>query len=329
MLPSADRDLTERLLAHLLPGAGPVAEVRDLEGGSISPVQQVCFADPTTPDVVLKLGLRQEQWTVRKEARCYERLAAHGIGPIPDVLASADSMDLLEGGSCLVMSLVPGTTLAQVAADLTPAQMRDVYEQLGALLARIHAIPMSAFGFMSTDVLDPLPDNLTHMAGNFRNELNKYRELGGDTRLAGAIAEIVDARVAAFAECPAPMLCHGDAHEDNVLVVPGPDGRWTISGLIDPANMHAGDPLVDLVRTDSFAIKGDQAKLAGLLAGYGVGGDRWPAEWEPRMYLYRILLALELRNWFTGRLPEHVPGLDEELRALVEASGRRGGGGRL
>ena len=120
------------------------------------------------------------------------------------------------------------------------------------------------------------------------------------------------------------MLCHGDAHEDNVLVVPGPDGRWTISGLIDPANMHAGDPLVDLVRTDMFAIKGDRTKLSGLLEGYGLGGDRWPPEWEPRMFLYRILLVLELRNWFTDRGPHLVPSLDEELRALVEESRESG-----
>lgn len=322
MLPSADRDLTERLFADLLPGSGPVARVRDLEGGSVSRTQRVSFADPATPDVVLKLGLGPEMWTVRKEFHAYGLLAAHGIGPIPKALASAESVDLLDGGSCLVMELLPGTTLAAVRDELTSAQMHDVYKQLGALLARIHAIAMPAFGFIHTDVVDPLPDNVTHMAGSFADGLSEYRRLGGHQELADAVAEIVDARAAAFAECTAPVLCHGDAHEDNVLVVPGPDGGWTISGLIDPANLHAGDPLVDLVRTDAFAIKDDEAKLSGLLAGYGRGGDRWPPEWAPRMYLYRILLALELRNWFTGRQPEYVPGLDEELRALVEASGQ-------
>lgn len=320
MLPSADRDLTERLFADLLPEYGPVAQVRDLEGGSVSSAQRVSFADPARPDVVLKLGLGEEKWTVYKEVHAHGLLAAHGIGPVPQVLAGAKSTDLLDGGSCLVMSLLPGSTLATVGADLTPAQMRDVYEQLGTLLARIHAVTMPAYGYIAGEILRPAPDNPSHMARSFAREVEKYRDLGGDAALADAIAEFAAARAAAFAACPAPVLCHGDAHEDNVLVVPGPDGRWTISGLIDPANMHAGDPLVDLVRTDTFAIRGDEAKLSGLLAGYGRDGDRWPPEWEPRMHLYRILLALELRNWFIGRQPEHVPGLDAELRALAEAA---------
>ena len=234
MLSSADRDLTERLFALVLPGSGPVAEVRALEGGSVSPVQQVSFADPGAPDVVLKLGLGPERWTVLKEAHAYRRLASHGIGPIPEVLGSGESLDLLEGGSCVVMSLLPGSTFAKVGAELTQAQTRDVYEQLGAILARIHAIPMPAFGHTFDDILDPLPDNASHMAGNLADGLRAYRALGADAGLADAIAETVEARAGAFAECQAPMLCHGDAHEDNVLVVPGPDGNWTISGLIDP-----------------------------------------------------------------------------------------------
>lgn len=314
----SDRDLTARLLAGLLPDHGPVGSVEPLEGGSVSGACRVSFADPAVPDVVLKLAPAADAWMARKEVYAYRLFEAHGIGPIPRVLAEAADVELLDGASCVALSALPGRPLGEVAADLTPAQRRRVYRQLGALLARIHAVPMAGFGYIVTDVLDPLPDNASHMAGSFAGELRDFREAGADGRIADAIERIVARNGVAFADCPGPVLCHGDFHEHNILVEQGPDGDWNVSGLIDPANLHAGDPLVDLVRTDAFSIQGDEDKLAGLLAGYGPGGDRWPAAWEPRMHLYGILLALELRNWFAVREPQHVPALDEELREFAE-----------
>jgi aminoglycoside phosphotransferase (APT) family kinase protein len=115
------------------------------------------------------------------------------------------------------------------------------------------------------------------------------------------------------------VLCHGDYHESNILVTKESDGRYRVTGVIDPENMHAGDPLVDIVRTGEFAVGDDAVKRAGLLEGYGVGGEDWPQAWRARMHLYRIALALELHNWFsiTGAA-KHLPGLDRDLRALVE-----------
>jgi len=67
MLPRPDHDLTERLFAELLPGNGPVADVRGLAGGSVSGAQRVSFVDPDVPDVVLKLGV------ARRSGRCARR----------------------------------------------------------------------------------------------------------------------------------------------------------------------------------------------------------------------------------------------------------------
>ncbi|MBR7835497.1 aminoglycoside phosphotransferase family protein [Actinospica durhamensis] len=314
----SDRGLAARLLADLLPDHGPVGSARPLEGGSVSGVCGVSFTDPAVPDVVLKLAPAADAWMARKEAYAYRLLETHGIGPIPRVLAEADDVELLDGASCVVLSILPGRPLGEIAPDLTPVQRRQVYRQLGALLARIHAVPMDGFGYIIAGILDPAPDNASYMARAFARGLREYREAGADDRIADAIGRTVAEHGAVFADCPAPVLCHGDFHEHNILVEQGRDGEWNVSGLIDPANLHAGDPLVDLVRTDAFCMQGDEAKLAGLLEGYGPGGDRWPAAWAPRMRLYGILLALELRNWFAEREPQHVPALDEQLRDLAE-----------
>ncbi len=101
------------------------------------------------------------------------------------------------------------------------------------------------------------------------------------------------------------------------------DGACALTGLVDPQNMHAGDPLMDLVRLDAFSMFGDETKIAGLLSGYGVRepgrrSGEWPESWLARIRLYRIVLCVELYNWFTiiGRA-DYASDQDRVLRELV------------
>jgi aminoglycoside phosphotransferase (APT) family kinase protein len=101
------------------------------------------------------------------------------------------------------------------------------------------------------------------------------------------------------------------AHEPNLLAEVAEDGICSLTGLLDPDNMHAGDPLMDFVRLDAFSMHGDATKMAGLLCGYGVC--------EPgRLPLYRIALFLELCNWYAlSGVTSELPALEHELRKLL------------
>jgi len=44
------------------------------------------------------------------------------------------------------------------------------------------------------------------------------------------------------------------------------DGTCSLTGLLDPDNMHAGDPLMDFARLDAFSMHGDATKMARGLA---------------------------------------------------------------
>ncbi|GAA3798140.1 hypothetical protein GCM10022403_035000 [Streptomyces coacervatus] len=105
------------------------------------------------------------------------------------------------------------------------------------------------------------------------------------------------------------------------------DGSCSLSGLLDPVNLHAADPLMDFVRLDAFSMHGDATKIAGLLSAYGVSATgqqpgQWPEAWLSRLPLYRMALALELYNWFTliGQTSA-LPALDRELRRLLGQGG--------
>ena len=316
------------LFAELLPERGPVRGVSRFAEGSISGAYRVEFADAGSAPAVLKTYEPENLWMAGKEARALRFLAEHDIDVSPRLLAFSRSADALGGRACVVYALLPGRTLADLDAELTPGQRHDVYRQLGEVLRRLHDVAAASYGYVIDDIRNPLPDNTAHMARLIERDMSGFREHNPDPALAEKLAAYFAEHASAFAECGRPAFCHGDVHELNLLAELAEDGTCTLTGLLDAQNMHAADPLMDLVRLDSFSMHGDATKIAGLLSGYGVDapGDQpgdgpdaaWPEAWRSRLPLYRIVLALELYSWFASiGATEHLPGLDRELRELV------------
>ena len=319
--PALTRDLLQQLFDELLPGRAPVAEVTRFAEGTVSGAYQVTFADAQADPVVVKLPAPEYPWAAAKEVHVYRLLAEHAIPAVPQVLAFEESAPLLDGLPCTVLTMQPGEPLSGVSEDMDESELFDIYRQLGASLAAIHRIPMDAYGYIVADIVRPQPDNVRHMNSHFVSLLREFQEHGGDTDLAAAVIEHVSQRNAVFAACTQPVLCHGDFHSGNLLVQRDEAGQWQLTGVIDVENAHAADPLVDIVRTEAFSIEDSRPKRAGLLAGYGLAGDEWPDAWRERMHTYRIALAIELWNWFTiSGAPQHLPGLEQELRQLLAIS---------
>jgi len=331
-MPSADptdRERVERvgeLFADLLPSHGPVAAVSRFAEGSVTGAYRIEFADAASAPVVLKVYGAGSLGSAVKEAHALRFLTGHGIDISPRVLAFSRSAGALGDRPCVVSSLRPGRTLEALDDKLTPAQRQEIYRQLGQLLKRLHTIPADGYGYVNGQIRHPLPDNFAHMARLLERDLRGFREYAGDPALADKLAAHIAKHAAAFADCPRPAYCHGDVHEPNLLVEVASDGSCSLTGLLDPENMHAGDPLMDLVRLDAFSMNGDATKMAGLLAGYDVAvpgqqPGEWPEAWRSRLPLYRIALALELYNWFTiSGQPGRIPALERELRGLLAAN---------
>jgi hygromycin-B 7''-O-kinase len=311
------------LFAELLPAHGPVRAVSRFAQGSVTGAYRVDFAGADPAPVVLKIYEAETLWCAAKEVHVLGFLTDHGIDISPRALAISSSAGVLGGRPCVVSSFRPGRTLEELDEELTPVQRYEIYRQLGEVLKRLHAIPADGYGYVIREIRDPVPDNSAHMDRILERELSGLRERAADPALADRVAAYVAERASVFAECLRPAYCHGDVHEANLLAQPAPDGGCELTGLLDPLNMHVGDPLMDFVRLDAFSMRGDPAKVAGLLSGYGVcaPGDRsgeWPEAWRSRMHLYRIALAIELRNWFASiGQTQHLPGLDRELRELL------------
>jgi aminoglycoside phosphotransferase (APT) family kinase protein len=200
------------------------------------------------------------------------------------------------------MTRLPGTPLAETEVDDVTA----VYRQLGRFLARLHAIAQPAYGYVTTHVLDPVPDNTTYMGRQFAKKLREFLELQGDPALHDLVQTHVAAHCDLFARCHAPVLCHNDIHEGNVLVEEG-----KITGIVDVENALAGDPWLDLAKADFYAARGDDTKLAALFDGYGAVPDG-------RLRLYKLYHALELWDWFAAiGETRHLDGIAADMAELA------------
>jgi aminoglycoside phosphotransferase (APT) family kinase protein len=211
--------------------------------------------------------------------------------------------------------MLPGQPLAEVSPVLDTDEVRRLYGQMGATLAAIHRIGEDAYGYRVTRILDPQPDNTAYMTRQFARKLREFGDLGGDLALRDMIEAHVALRTGLFANCAAPVLCHNDLHEANVLVARDGD-TWDVTGFVDVENAVAADPLLDLAKTDYYAIRGDPARRAGFLDGYG----RLPPDWAERLSVYRLYHALELWDWFAmlGNTPP-LASIAGDMRDLVGA----------
>jgi aminoglycoside phosphotransferase (APT) family kinase protein len=202
---------------------------------------------------------------------------------------------------------------------MDPAQRRAVYCQIGRLARRLHIVVQPAYGYVLTEVLDPLQTNRDHMVRQFAKKTGELERLDEGAALAAAITEAVSRHWDTFDASPGPVLCHNDLHEGNVLVSEH-RGHWRVQGVVDVENAVAADPLLDLAKTDYYSVRGDPAKRRGLHDGYG----RLGRSGSLRLELYRLYHALELYTWCAARGDHHLlPPIRSDLEHYAAALARR------
>ncbi len=294
----------------------PSCEVEGLElrhGGNISTVYELRCARGAPP-VTLKIYPDAFHWKMEKEVHVYRLLGrAEGL-PTPSILWSDDSKELLPQNYVL-MTTLKGQLLSYVAPSLVALELRDVYFQMGTLLAKVHGIALDAFGYITTRVNAPHPTNEAYMRSQFHKKLVEFDAHGGDAALRRTVEEYVETHSDLLTQVRTPVLCHDDYHEGNILV-DEEGGKWRVTGIIDVENAVSADPLLDIAKTDYYAIKANEAKREGFLTGYG----RLPMDWRERVHLYKLYHALELWDWFAA-VGNHaaVVRLTDDIRRFAAA----------
>jgi aminoglycoside phosphotransferase (APT) family kinase protein len=310
MSTTAETAWAEKLLREVHPTA-EVTELVPRTGGQMSAVYEVRCADPAQT-VVLKVYAYEWAWKPAKEQHVYQLLAERTSLRFPSLLYYAPDA-APDGRAVTILSLLDGRPLSEACAAMDGASITAMYREMGAALSQIHQIGQEAYGYLTTKILDPLPDNGSYMRRQFAKKLKEFDDLGGERALSRTVARRIERDGALFDNCKAAVLCHNDLHDGNVLVAERA-GNWQITGLIDVENATAADPLLDVAKTDYYSFRYGEAERTALLEGYGP----LPDDGVERLGLYKLYHALELWDWFRSiGTTEHLPSIAEDISRLA------------
>jgi len=229
--------LTTLLARHH--NAAPV-EIRDLKlltgGASRQTWSFDAVVDGETHPLILRMDPRRGPNYMARATEYALLAAAHEAGvPVPGVVSIGD--DSL-GAPGFIMERVEGETIARrLLRDDEYATARAVMTaQLGAALAAIHRIPLTAEGL--DGLSRPLPGKSPAESELDRFETT-YRAITPEPHPAFELAfRWLRERLP---ECPEPTLVHGDYRIGNVIF--GPEG---LRAVLDWELAHVGDPVEDL-----------------------------------------------------------------------------------
>lgn len=288
-------DLDLDAASKLLRAAGLDTEATSvvrLFGGNNSAVFEVSGGNG--PSVVVKVYSDALGWKTRKEVFVYGLLEGRGL-PIAQVLLADDSKRYVPQNFLLLTKLA-GQHVHSLISELNEQDFQSIYVQIGALLRRLHDRRLAEFGYIGVHgVGEGFGSNEAYMAHQFERKLKQFQDLGGDEHLHGQMEQFVRDRKELLVGCVAPVFCHNDCHEGNVLAIREESG-WRVSGLLDVENALAGDPLIDISKTYSYSSRRDDATLAALTEGYGL----MRTNWREALDLYLLYHALELWDWFAA-----------------------------
>jgi len=275
-----------------------VTGVRARGGGEVNAVYEVRGAGGARPLIIKVYPERwpatSDRWRSKlaKEVFVYRLLARHGVSKIPRVLRHEPAGVPALPSAFAVLTMLDGEPLAAIGDRLTDGQIGPVYQEMGRLLAAVHRITADRWGYVATGIVDSKPSNTAYMVDQFATKLARFDKLGGDPGLAGAINRHVARHADLFAGCRQAALCHNDFQDGNVLAAETAQG-WQVTGYLDVENAVVADPLLDLAKTDYYALRHNQEKSRAFRSGYG----QLPPGAEARMDLYRLHHALEFWNW--------------------------------
>jgi Ser/Thr protein kinase RdoA (MazF antagonist) len=280
-----------RRIVRALDDALEPVKIGRLHGGSTE-VYRIDLAGGADP-IVLKIYGDDPAWAPAKEALVAGWIGDRAGAAIPRWLR-VDEQRILLPLRFALMTWLPGKTARELMAarDVEP-----IYQQMGAMLRRIHGIALPAYGYLGADgIMAPEPNNEAYMRRAFEAAFRQFRDQSKDAELTRRLEGKAHSRFELLACSAGPVLCHDDFHQGNVLATEDAAGGLRVSALIDFGNARAGDALFDLAKALMCSGHEDPRSREPLLAGYGRIDHPDPTE---AIWLYTLFHRAIMWNWLT------------------------------
>jgi fructosamine-3-kinase len=242
--------MLRRIVHDWVGAAAELAEVRPLEGGSIS--STIALTTKAGDRAVLKISPHRVNRQYLAEAYQLNILRTIGV-PTPQVYASKVG-DLDDPVSYLLLEFVDGVDLAQARKQCAD----DDFDRLQCHLADVVLAMHNNTHETYTRVTDGDREEFAAWPAFYRkvydphwHECEKTGNL--PVKIRKTIAKIHERLERLIAHDDCPRLVHWDVWSSNVLCKPDEHGRWWVSGLLDPnckyAHAEAEIAYMDLFHT--------------------------------------------------------------------------------
>lgn len=278
-------------------GLGPLETWGPLAGGVVNPVLLL------NGRAVLRINVRNaEDPKVAKEAWVLEWLAGSPAplgAQVPRVLGADTSRTILPY-DYLLLEYLPGRPAAAAWEDRPPPVQAHLSHQMGRILARLHAQPLSGRGYGGWNAarggLGQETDWRTLTERRVARQLRDLEELAAaPAPLLAAIRAWLTEHAATVVPTPRRVLIHGDFGLWNMLVEPVGDADGaappTIRAVFDFEWSEAGPPALDFVPI--FYDPADPLDPVAFLDGY-TGGGRLDPTFLQEAHYYQMLYHLDL-----------------------------------
>jgi aminoglycoside phosphotransferase (APT) family kinase protein len=302
-------DHIRSLLSPLLKGL-EITDVKRLDGGLVNTLYRVVLADGCASLCLRVFAAGQLAW--EKERTILTRLS--GELPVPDVLMAGCS----EAGFShpyLVYRWIEGITLNECRRQMPPAAFMSLAEPLGRLLAGMATL---SFADVCDDELKSIRAGSTPMEKLLSANEEMLLRGPARARLGAALADalcyqMVKNGVRLCALDRAFSLVHGDLGGRNIIVLPGDDGNWRITGLIDWETVFFGSALWDIGSLFCYSRRYSETFRQRFEKGYWKAGGSLPEDW------WRTARLLDAtRSVATLNEERELPVVFAECRDLIE-----------
>jgi aminoglycoside phosphotransferase (APT) family kinase protein len=263
--------------------------VRQFQGGASNPtfLLTASGSDGAPRRYVLRKkppgALLASAHQIDREFRVMSALAGSGT-PVPTMRLLCEDPEVI-GTPFYVMDFLQGRIFRDASLPgLTPQERSEIYDQLGATLARLHAVDFAAVGLGDFG----RPDG--YFARQIARWTRQYR--GAETETIAAMEHLIEALPGRVPDEPSVSIAHGDYRLENVMFHPT---KPRLIAVLDWELCTIGHPLADLAY-NAFLWRSDSVSW-GSLKGVDFATSGIPTEAEYVEAYMRRTGRGEITDW--------------------------------